>query len=108
MLLDHIVAEARTLVDAKHAGDAAYNSANGTADDCTHRPRGPLTFASSPLDAARDALRDGRSWKHQCDGNCGSSDNATDHKISSDRECCGGGKSGPVHSFREFLPAKCV
>jgi hypothetical protein len=82
MLLDHVAVEARTLLYAEHAGDAAHDSSDRAADECADRSPCPFTFAGTAFHAARHALRHGGHGPHKRDRYCGSSNDTTDHKTS--------------------------
>src|SRR4051794_39675352 len=64
-LLDHVAAEARTLLDAEHAGDAANDTANRAAYNGAHRAGRALALPGTAFDASGHALRLGEVGK--CD-----------------------------------------
>src|SRR5947199_6469117 len=51
-LLDHVAAEARTLLDAEHAGDAADHAAHRAAYNGAHRAGRALALPGAAFDAS--------------------------------------------------------
>jgi len=84
MPFDHVAAEARALVDTKHAIHATDHAADDATDHGADRPSRPFTFSRTSFHAAGNTL--GLRHDRQCnDGNKGRySDKAADHDISSD------------------------
>jgi hypothetical protein len=56
MTFDNIAVEPRTIIDTQYSIDAAYDAADDTADNRTHRTRIVLTDACAMSGAVRYAL----------------------------------------------------
>jgi hypothetical protein len=81
-LFDHIVAKARTLIDAENAAYTTDHTANDAADDGTERPGSSFALSRAPLNPAGHTLGKGHDGQRQDGGNSGYSDKTADHEDS--------------------------
>jgi hypothetical protein len=84
VLLDDIAAEARTLIDAEHAGHATDDTANDAADHGADGTGGSLTVARTALDATGNPLRLRHNGQRNGGDKGSNSDKTADHDSSND------------------------
>jgi hypothetical protein len=65
VLLDHVLPEARTLIDAEHAGYTASNGPDGPTDYGTDRTRCSITFARAMFHPSNHTLGHDRCGQYQ-------------------------------------------